>query len=183
MSLPLKYVKEIHSRLAVRYGSAWRGKWAEVPQEALEADWSDQLDGMTPAGIRKALESLPAEFPPTASAFRLLGAIREEAAPIPALPAPDPVGMRRIASAIADGIKRAAAARDAMSSAARARECMDALIAKVEAGTASPAQRDFLRRAEAGRCVATVAQLGDFTPPPVECLPPAMRAELERSHA
>lgn len=87
--LPLRFVKEIHARLLVRYGSAWTSKWAGVEQEAIEADWAVQLDGMSPAGIRKALESLPPEFPPTAPAFKALGLIREEAAAPLALQAPE----------------------------------------------------------------------------------------------
>ena len=71
--LSLRYVKEIHSRLAVRYGSAWRAKWDGLPMEAIEADWADQLDGMTPPEIKAALANLPHDFPPIASAFRKLG--------------------------------------------------------------------------------------------------------------
>ena len=93
--LPLRYVKEIHSRLAVRYGSAWRAKWAEVPIEALEADWAEQLDGMQPASIRKALESLPHDFPPTAPAFRVLGILRDESSVVPLLAVtPDPAAAK-----------------------------------------------------------------------------------------
>ena len=93
MPMPLRYVKEIHSRLSVRYGSAWQSKWANVPQELLEADWSMQLDGMQPDSIRKALDNLPADFPPTAAAFRNLGVIRGETMQFVALegPAVDPV--------------------------------------------------------------------------------------------
>ena len=71
--LPLHYVKEIHSRLAVRYGSAWRTKWAEVPQDLLEADWAQVLDGMKPEQIKAALANLPDDFPPTCTAFRKIG--------------------------------------------------------------------------------------------------------------
>ena len=85
MAMPLRYVREIHSRLAVRYGSIWKSKWAEVPIELLEADWADQLDGMQPESIRKALASLPPEFPPTAPSFRVLGAVRSEASAFKAL--------------------------------------------------------------------------------------------------
>jgi len=86
--MPLRYVKEIHSRLAVRYGSSWKSKWSEVPIELLEADWANQLDGMQPDSIKKALENLPHDFPPTAPAFRALGAIRHEAEIFKALPPP-----------------------------------------------------------------------------------------------
>ena len=73
MPLPLHYVKEIHSRLAVRYGSAWRAKWEGLDQKAVELDWAEQLDGMQPAHIKAALASLPNDFPPTCTAFRDLG--------------------------------------------------------------------------------------------------------------
>lgn len=90
MSLPLRFVKEIHSRLQVRYGSAWTTKWAGIDQEAIEADWSEQLSGMSPESIRKALASLPPDYPPTCTAFRALGAIREESEAFKALPFPKP---------------------------------------------------------------------------------------------
>lgn len=93
MPLPLRYVDEIHARLMVRYGSAWAAKWAgfdATMMQAVKADWAEELSDMSPAAIRRALESLPAEFPPTATAFRKLGQDgppRPELA-APALPAP-----------------------------------------------------------------------------------------------
>jgi hypothetical protein len=73
MPLPLRFVREIHARLAVRYGSAWTTKWAGLDQEAVELDWAEQLDGMQPVHIKAALASLPNDFPPTCTAFRDLG--------------------------------------------------------------------------------------------------------------
>ena len=91
MAMSLRYVKEIHSRLSVRYGSLWRAKWDGVPMEAIEADWVEQLDGMQPESIKKALASLPPDYPPTAPTFRALGAIRHEAAALQAIDyTPDP---------------------------------------------------------------------------------------------
>jgi hypothetical protein len=130
MAMSLRYVKEIHSRLAVRYGSGWKSKWAEVPIELLEADWAEQLDGMQPDSIKKALENLPTDFPPTAPAFRTLGAIRHEAEPFKAIDyAPDP--------AIAK------AALEAMNVYGKPtpREWMAQLDRDVKAGTASPARK------------------------------------------
>lgn len=72
MPLPLPYVKRIHTRLMVRYGSAWLTKWAGVDQEEIQKDWAQQLDGMSKEGILAALSNLPDEFPPTATAFRKL---------------------------------------------------------------------------------------------------------------
>lgn len=130
MAMSLRYVREIHSRMSVRYGSQWRAKWDGVPLEAIEADWAGQLDGMQPESIRKALESLPPDFPPTAPAFRALGAIRHEAAALPAIDyTPDPA--------------IAAAALGAMhaSDMPAPREWMAQLDRDVKAGTASPARK------------------------------------------
>lgn len=88
MPLSLRFVREIHARLAVRYGCGWAAKWAGFDISAVEADWAAELDGMTPEGIRKALASLPPDFPPTSGAFREAGAIRVEAAAPLALPEP-----------------------------------------------------------------------------------------------
>jgi hypothetical protein len=73
MPYPLRFVKEIHARLMVRYGSAWATKWAGVDQSALEADWAEVLDGMPTDAVKAALANLPPDFPPTASMFRKLG--------------------------------------------------------------------------------------------------------------
>lgn len=166
--LPLKFVKEIHSRLAVRYGSSWRGKWAEVPQEALEADWADQLAGMQSANIRKALESLPPDFPPTAPAFRLLGVIREEAAPLRALPAPDADGLKRIAQSMSPALEHMGPPR----------EWMAQLQRDVLAGNASKARISHFNLAMANGYYGNLPQAdgGDFTPVPDKSLPPGMRA-------
>ena len=130
MPMSEKFVKEIHSRLLIRYGSAWATKWAGVDQEAIEADWAEQLDGMSPESIRKALASLPPEFPPTATAFRALGVIRHEAQPFQALTLePDP----DIAKAAIGTMKATGKPTPA--------EWMAELDRDVKAGTASPARK------------------------------------------
>jgi hypothetical protein len=173
MPLPLRFVKEIHARLAVRYGSAWVSKWAGVDQEAIEADWAEQLAGMEPAEIKKALAALPHDFPPTAPAFRALGLIREEHKPAALLPAPDKAGLARIAKAMATGLQR-----QDVPLTTRAKECLDNLRAKVKAGTATIGQRDFLKRAEAGLGLESdIKQVGGFTPIPRDRWPTGMQAE------
>jgi hypothetical protein len=87
--LRLDYVEKIHRRLLTRYGARWVSLWSGIEQRDIQADWAQQLDGMSPASIKKALASLPADFPPTCTAFRLLGVIREESASPPALQAPE----------------------------------------------------------------------------------------------
>ena len=166
--LSLRYVKEIHSRLAVRYGNTWRAKWDGLPMEAVEADWSAQLDGMQPENIRKALASLPAEFPPTASAFRALGVISEEHKPAPALPAPDPAGMLRIASELQAGHTDLPAPG----------EWMQRLRRDAEAGNASRVRKDHYRLALANGYYGgeSAEQVGGFKPIPRDSWPESMRA-------
>ena len=168
MPLPLRYVEEIHARLQVRYGSSWTTKWAGIDQAAICADWADQLDGMKPEGIKKALASLPVDFPPTAPAFRVLGMIRDEAAPAIALPPPDPVGLRRIASSLAPIVNH----QEPPS------EWMARLDRDVKAGNASPARKRHHAIAVANGFYGNVADatMGDFVQPPESSLPPDMRA-------
>ena len=168
MALNLRFVREIHARLAVRYGSAWISKWAGVDQDAIEADWADQLDGMKPEGIKKALASLPVDFPPTAPAFRVLGMIRDEAAPAIALPPPDPVGLLRIAQSLAPVVNHQETPV----------EWMARLDRDVKAGNASRARIAHHRIATANGYYGNVADatMGDFVPPPESSLPPDMRA-------
>ena len=169
MALPLRYVDEIHARLAIRYGSAWSAKWTGVDIALVKADWAEQLDNMSPAAIRKALDSLPEDFPPTATAFRKLGVIRDESAPAPlALPAPDPAGLERIGKALA-GVKL-----DQKSLAQHADECFGNLRQLQREGRLSPAQRDFLNRARFGLS-DTVQSIGEFTPVPTNLLPEGMQ--------
>ncbi len=71
MPLPIDWVDRIFVRLLVRYGSEWLRRWEGVPEDALKADWAEQLDGLdrSPDRIRYALEHLP-ERPPTVTEFR-----------------------------------------------------------------------------------------------------------------
>jgi hypothetical protein len=75
--------------------------------EAVEADWAEQLDGMSPQSIRRALESLPHDYPPTCTAFRALGSIREESEAFVALPLPkpDPEAAKRVRDAVRAALK------------------------------------------------------------------------------
>ena len=91
MELHRRFVDEIHARLLVRYGSKWLNLWAGVPEEAIKADWSEQLAAVTPAGVRFALDNLPDEYPPTVGAFRALCLTQQRPElQAPALPAPAP---------------------------------------------------------------------------------------------
>jgi hypothetical protein len=167
MPLPSRYVDEIHARLAVRYGARWLSMWTGVDPEHVKADWADVLGGMQPANIRKALESLPPEFPPTAPAFRALGVIADEHKPAPQLPPPDPAGMKRIAGALGSVVNHQETPV----------EWMERLRRDVEAGNASRARKEDYRIAVTNGYYGgqTVAQVGDFKPIPRENWPEAMQ--------
>jgi hypothetical protein len=89
---------------------------------------------MAPENIKKALASLPADFPPTATTFRILGSMRHEAVAVPALPAPsDP----RVAEKVLGAFKAAKAETPA--------EWMARLERDVRAGTASRARKEHYK--------------------------------------
>lgn len=167
MPLPSRYVDEIHARLAVRYGSRWLSLWTGVDPEHVKADWANVLDGMQPAGIKKALESLPQDFPPTSTAFRALGVIAEEHRPAAMLPPPDPVGMKRIGESLGA----------VFNSQETPSEWMERLRRDVEAGNASRARKEHYRIAVANGYFGneTVQQVGDFRPIPRDNWPESMR--------
>lgn len=176
MALHRRFVDEIHARLLVRYGSKWLSMWAGVPEDAVKADWSEQLAAVTPAGVRFALDNLPDEFPPTVGQFRSLCLTQQRPElQAPALPAPSREGLKRIASELQAG-------RVELETPA---EWMQRLRRDVLAGNASMARLRHYRIAAANGYYGgeTVQQIGDFRPIPEESLPPGMRADLSRARA
>jgi hypothetical protein len=175
MALDSQVVDEIHARLAIRYGAKWMNLWTGIPQEAVKADWAEQLSGLTPAGVRYALDNLPADAPPNVAQFRAMANRAPEYQP-PALPAPppSPKGLQRVADAISK-----ATGRKLETVAEKAERCFARLRALRDAGRLSAGQRDFLQRAEAGMSPSAGERFMDFTAPPLHVLPPGMRAEAE----
>lgn len=153
--LSSRFVKEIHARLAIRYGSSWSSKWAGISVQAIEADWADQLGGMHPENIRKALASLPPDFPPTAPAFKALGVILYADAPPMALPAPSDPAVAEMALKSMSTVGKPTPA-----------EFMLKLDADVRAGNANPARIRHHRIAtENGYYGSGVSSVdGDFVP-------------------
>jgi hypothetical protein len=72
MALPDSWLDHLFGRLAVRYGDAWLRKWDGVQMSAVRADWAQVLDGVNGDAIAYGLQYLPAEYPPTAAAFKAL---------------------------------------------------------------------------------------------------------------
>ena len=87
MALELRWVDAIHARLLVRYGTRWISMWANIPEDAVKADWANELHGLGGDAISHALEHLPPEFPPTVAQFKALALGRSEPK-LKALPAP-----------------------------------------------------------------------------------------------
>jgi hypothetical protein len=165
--LPLPYVEKIHRLLQIRYGSRWVSLWVGIEQRDIQADWAQQLDGMSPDGIKYALANLPADFPPTATAFRALGNRRPDPVVLALPPLPSsPEKARKIAAAVR-----------MMSGKPTPAEHMAGLWARLDSGEPmSAAMRDFLGRAERSYS-HTISLPGDFTPIPAHALPPGMRGE------
>jgi hypothetical protein len=72
MSMPPKSVDALFQRLLTRYGAAWLRMWEHVEPEDVKADWERVLAGVPGWRILHGLNHLPAEKPPTATAFRSL---------------------------------------------------------------------------------------------------------------
>lgn len=96
------WVDRIHARILVRYGAAWLRMWEGIDQEAVKADWAEELDGLSADSLAYALDHLPPDRPPTVAQFKAIALARVPAA-APALPAPkaDPARVAQIVSSIA----------------------------------------------------------------------------------
>ena len=175
MSLPNSWVEKIFRKLSLVYGRDFMSRWEGLDARDVQDDWAGELAGLAshPDRIAYGLANLPAKAP-TVLEFRSL-CFSMPVVSMPALPAPDAEGLKRIAGAMAEGVRRATVARDGQSLTTRARECLDNLRDKVRAGTASPAQRDFLRRAEGGLGIVDQGPISANGPIDPKTLPPAMR--------
>jgi len=72
--LPAAWVERIFTKLTVRYGTAFRARYAGVDEQLLRDDWAEQLAGLRqhPDAIAYALNNLPAERAPNVAEFRVL---------------------------------------------------------------------------------------------------------------
>ena len=167
MSLQDSWVDKIFSKLSITYGRDFLARWEGLDLADVKADWSEELAGLSahPDRIRFALENLPAK-PPTVLEFRML-AFTMPIVAMPALHAPDPVGLKRVADSMAAG----------QSVSETPSEWMARLWDEVLAGTASSARVRHYRIAESNGYYGNLLQAdgGDFTPIPAESLPPGMR--------
>ena len=72
--LPAAWVDRIFTKLTVRYGTAFRARYAGIDEQLVKDDWAEQLAGFIrcPGAIAYAMDHLPAERPPTVAEFRAL---------------------------------------------------------------------------------------------------------------
>jgi hypothetical protein len=106
-----RWVDALFARLLARYGDAWTRKWEGIPEDALKADWCDQLASVVssrPKAVTHALNNLPADFPPNSEQFRKLCTGFPEYIPALASPAvkPDP---EKVAAAMQAVVQKPAA--------------------------------------------------------------------------
>jgi hypothetical protein len=166
MPLKSETVDWLFARFGVRYGAAWRAKWAGVPMEAVAMDWATELDRVPRDSILYALGYLPLEFPPTAAQFKAI-CLRCPTPNVVALPGPkaDP---QRVAAMI--GL-----IRTKLDKRPRLQWAHD-LAEREKAGQRlTPVQSAAWREALDNAPTPSIAGL--YTPIDPKCLPPAIRVE------
>ena len=175
-ALPDAWVAEIFRRLALTYGRDFLSRWEGLDLADVRADWGQQLAGFSGPSIGHAIENLPSGQPPTVLQFRDLCRLRPESAPL-ALAAPAAGDIPPAVAAQLARAKAIAADRNRLQWAydLQAREGGQT---KHTSGSVrlTQAQRDAWRVALASSTVDTSGLRVDYTPPPADCLPPAMRA-------
>ena len=119
MPLPQKHIDRVFARILIRYGAAWMRLWEGIDENAVKADWANELDNMPGFRLAYALDNLPADRPPTVAAFRALCI----AAPLPnqrqlPAPKPDPEKVRELT----ERVKAALPPRDPLAGARRLRD-------------------------------------------------------------
>lgn len=90
MSLSMKAIDRLFSRLCATYGRRFMDQWGDVPESDVKTVWAHELDGFERnlVALAWALENLP-ERPMNVIEFRSL-CRRAPAPEVPALPEPAP---------------------------------------------------------------------------------------------
>lgn len=165
MALSQRLVDAVFSRMLVRYGAAWIGKWEGIPLDDVKKDWANELAGFDAVAIRHALEHLPEERPPTVAQFKANCYGRNKPS-IPLLPPPK-VERKRVEGLI---LRMHAAQKER-----RPIQWAHDLCAREGNGeTLTPVQMVAWRKALAE---APTDTLMEFKGIPADSLPPAMRGD------
>lgn len=170
MAIPAAWVDELFTRLTVRYGQAFMRQYtaAAVEPEEVRADWANVLRGCDGDQIAYALENLSPDKAPNAMQFRALCKSRPDTS-MPALPAPSPDGLRRMAKELAPLRSLGGITFEELLAQHRGR--------RDRGEPMSPAQRAWLKAAEekAGGGGYSDRPTEAFNPPAEDVLPPGMR--------
>lgn len=78
--LPDNWIDALFARLTGIYGNRFTNMWANIDAKLIRQTWAKELAGVTPSGIKHALDHLPDEFPPTVLQFRRICIARPEQA-------------------------------------------------------------------------------------------------------
>ena len=99
MSLPLTWIDRIFDKLALVYGRDFLDRWAGIPISQVKTDWCHELSGFEshPEAIKHALQTLPADRPPTVFQFRDAASKAPKIAALTLpLPPADPVFVKKL---------------------------------------------------------------------------------------
>jgi AcrR family transcriptional regulator len=163
MSLRESWVDELFRRLTLRYGAAFLRQYEDIPLSDVKADWRDVLAGFDGESIGYALRYLPTERPPNVLQFRDICRRAPSPEQVPKLEAPKP-DPNRVAQLL-ERMRKVQAKSDPQA-------MFDRLEAAKAAGTLSPGQADFLRRAKRGDLTTDMDFDGGlFNPIPPELWP------------
>ena len=145
--LPSEWIDRVFSKLTLRYGRDFLGKYEGIELDTVKADWAEEMAGLQnrPEAIKYALDHLPTDKAPTVLQFRELTRRAPEKQAI-ALPPPE-VNPAAVARAIERANKAFNTPVDRL---ARQREHM---ALELRGERISPAQRDFWRRALRGELI------------------------------
>ena len=169
MPLPSSWADALIARISVRYGAQFRRQYEGLDDSAVSADWAEVMEGVTPDEIKHGLSVLPADWPPNAMQFRAMCKSRPDTS-MPALPAPNPAGLKRLAETLAPLRNIGRSSFDDLLAHHRGR--------RDRGEPMSAAQRAWLAAAEdkaAGGGSSEADPMGSFCPPPEHTLPPGMR--------
>lgn len=143
MSLPVKAVDRIFSRLGATYGAAWERSIGSIPMSDVKTAWSHELAGFASRlqDIAWALENLPERCPNVIEFRNLCRQAPREAEPQLPAPKADP---ERVKAELA----KLGAIRGAVLSPANAKDWARSLVARAEAGERlNPTTLRFAREA------------------------------------
>jgi hypothetical protein len=171
MALPDSWIDRLFRLLRIRYGASFMRPYelAAVGPEELRADWANVLHGLDADAIAYGLASLDPEKPPNAMQFRGLCKARPDTS-MPALPAPDPAGLKRLAATLAPLRSLGGVTFEELLAHHQGR--------RDRGEPMSPGQRAWLKAAEEKACGSGGGQaMEQFNPPPDEVLPPGMRKQ------